>query len=161
MSKAVRKKAWNNNLKTPIRSALKPTSALQNSVKDGLGALLNKHYNCVEKFLRSKFTDSLDIDEGLKSGREQENRWDYLLGHKDSGQIIAVEPHSANSGEVDTVIKKRQAALLQLKDHLRDGRHISKWIWVASGNVQLYPLGKLMLQLDQNGITFAGKMIMR
>jgi hypothetical protein len=104
--------------------------------------------------------DSLDLDEALRKGREQVNRWDYLVGHGPSGQVVAVEPHSARDGEIETVIKKRSAAREQLRAHLRDGAVISKWLWVASGTVHFAATERVARRLDQSGITFVGKMVM-
>ena len=105
------------------------------------------------------FADSLDIDEAFKEGREQENRWDYLLGHEPGKQVVAVEPHSASTSEVTTVINKRLAARQQLRDHLRDGVDVKIWLWVASGKVRFVPMEKAMFRLAQNGIEFVGRKI--
>lgn len=77
---------------------------------DGLGAIKVAHRGYFEIAVRPAFADSLDLDEALKQGHEQENRWDYLLGHSPSGDVVAVEPHSAKPDEITTVIKKRSAA---------------------------------------------------
>lgn len=59
-----------------------------------MGAVKAAHRNYFDKEVRSAFADSLDLDEALTEGHEQENRWDYLLGHALSGEVVAVEPHS-------------------------------------------------------------------
>lgn len=141
---------------TVLRGALKDDSELRQEVKDGMGAVQRSHRDYFDPAIRQTFTDSLELDEAVKAGHEQENRWDYLLGHQASGQLIGVEPHSAKSDEITTVIKKRLAARDQLKDHLREGEKIAKWLWVASGKVHFAPLEKAMLRLSQNGIEFVG-----
>ena len=146
---------------TPVRAALKAGSALQGMVKDGIGAITDVHRDYFDVAVRPSFADSLDIDRGLKQGREQENRWDYLLGHRPSGRIVGVEPHSAENSEIFTVIKKRAAARSQLQDHLRDGARVSEWFWVASGKVHLAPMETARFRLAQNGITFVGRKILR
>jgi hypothetical protein len=110
----------------------------------------------VDRSLRSEFADSLEIDENLRRGREQENRWDYLLGHEPSAVLVGLEPHSATTGEVSTVIGKRSAALEQLRGHLKSGRTVTSWFWVASGKVDFVPHEKAVTRLAQNGITFVG-----
>lgn len=142
--------------KTPVRFALLVNSSLRPSVVDGLGAIKAAHRNYFEVAIRRAFADSLDLDEALRHGHEQENRWDYLLGHSPSGDVVAVEPHSAKHDEITTVIKKRSAAREQLKGHLRDGIHIVKWLWVASGKVHFADTEKVRRLLDQNGIEFVG-----
>lgn len=145
--------------KTPIRDSIKQDSKLQQQITDGLGAVAKAHHCYFIEKIRPLFSDSLNIDEAFRQGREQENRWDYLLGNKNNNKIIGVEPHSATNGEITTVINKRKYALRQLKDHIKDGRNVSKWLWVASGTVKFMPLEKNILRLDQNGIKFVGKQI--
>lgn len=122
--------------KTPIRRVLHERSSLHAAVRDGMDAIERPHRDCFEASIRSAFADSLELDEALRVGHERENRWDYLLGHSPSDEVIAVEPHSAKQDEITTVIRKRKAALAQLADHLRAGARVSKWLWVASGKVQ-------------------------
>jgi hypothetical protein len=145
--------------KTVVRSALRHDSSLQPSVCDGLGAVATAHRNCIEESVRAHFNDSLDLDEALREGHEQENRWDYLLGHSSSGEVIGIEPHSAKQDQISTVIKKRKAALVHLRDHLRDGARVSRWLWVASGRVDFANTAKTTLLLAQNGIQFVGRAI--
>lgn len=142
--------------KTPTRRSLRPSSSLLPLVADGLGAVEAAHRDYFDPAIRNTFSDSLDLDKALKQGHEQENRWDYLLGHDKSGTVVAVEPHSAKQDEITTVINKRVAARKQLKDHLRDGSHVTKWLWVASGKVHFANTEKARLRLDQNGIEFVG-----
>lgn len=142
--------------KTPVRVALLLDSSLRPLVVDGLSAVKVAHRDYFEVAIRSAFADSLDLDEALQQGHEQENRWDYLLGHSPSGGVIAVEPHSAKQDEITTVIRKRAAAREQLKGHLRDGVLIVKWLWVASGKVHFADTEKVRRLLDQNGIEFVG-----
>jgi len=125
-----------------------------------MNAVESAHKKYFSAEIRADFADSLDIDQNLKQGREQDNRWDYLLGHKPSGEVVAVEPHSATQGEISTVIRKRTAARDQLHEHLRDGAKIAKWLWVASGSVHFAATEKAKLQLDQNGIEFVGTTVM-
>lgn len=143
-------------LHSPIRKALKVDSALLPLVVDGLGAVEAAHKKYFEDSIRNAFADSIDLDKAMLQGHEQENRWDYLLGHNLSEAVIAVEPHSAKQDEITTVINKRRAAQEHLKDHFKDGVKIHKWLWVASGKVHFANTEKARLRLDQNGIQFVG-----
>lgn len=145
--------------KTPVRLALQVNSALRPLVLDGLDAIENGHRNYFEIGIRADFADSLDLDKALQKGLEQANRWDYLLGHLPTGEVVAVEPHSAKQDEVSTVIKKRAAAREQLKNHLRDDIRVAKWLWVASGKVHFADTEKVRRLLDQNGIEFVGSRV--
>lgn len=125
-------------------------------VIDGLGAVKSAHREYFDPAIRSAFGDSLELDEAVKAGREQEHRWDYLLGHTSSGEIVAVEPHSAKQDEVTTIIKKQAAAREHLRPHLREGARVTRWLWVASGRVYFADTEKTRRQLDQSGIEFVG-----
>lgn len=139
---------------TPIRSRLRVGSTLINQVKEGLGAVDKAHRGYIAGEIRKAFSDSLEIDENLKEGHDQENRWDYLLGYTAGACVIGLEPHSANAGEISTVIQKRKAALEQLRPHLKDGAKIAEWFWVASGKNHFLDTEKTRRLLDQNGIRF-------
>ena len=141
---------------TPIKRALKPSSPLSRAVCDGLGAVQSTHKQLIDIQIRTQFADSLEIDEGLREGNEQENRWDYLLGHESSSLVVGFEPHSASTGEVSTVIAKKNAAREQLRNHIKAGSSVAAWFWVASGRVDFAPHDKVMRRLEQEGITFVG-----
>jgi hypothetical protein len=112
--------------------------------------------NYVVAEIRSAFADSLDLDNALLAGLEQQHRWDYLLGHTNTRKVIGLEPHSAKSDQISTVISKKNAALTQLRPHLQDGARVSAWLWVASGKVHFADTENARRRLDQNGIQFVG-----
>lgn len=144
--------------RTPVREALVAQSALAVHVQDGLGAVKDKDKPFIDSSIRIQFSDSLDTDEAFRAGHDQEPRWDYLLGHERG--IVAVEPHSAKTDEVDAVVKKKKALQQQLHGHLKDGRTIATWLWVASGTV-CFPRGsKHEIKLSQSGIKFVGRRVM-
>lgn len=146
-------------MKSPIRRILKATSTLHQSVHDGISALAHSHKALIEAEIRGSFADSIDIDEALRKGNDQANRWDYLLGHDASARVVALEPHSAYTSEVSTVISKKKAARKQLDAHLKAGGFITAWFWVASGRVDFVPHEKVVRRLDQEGITFVGALL--
>lgn len=143
-----------------IRARLVAGSRLRDLVEDGVRAVERAHLRLIEEDIRSSFDDSVDIDMAFAKGHEQENRWDYLLGHTDSERIVALEPHSAHNKEISTVIKKREASLRHLRDHLKPGMFVAEWFWVASGKVDFMPMDKAMIRLTENGIKFVGKALL-
>jgi hypothetical protein len=143
-----------------VRSALVASSSLLPKVEDGMRAVKSSDGDCFHADVKSAFADSIDLDEAMKPGRDEENRWDYLLGHSASRTVIGVEPHSAKEDQVSTVIKKRKAAVEQLRPHLAAGKAVASWLWVASGNVQFADTEKTKLRLAQNGIEFVGKQVL-
>ena len=142
---------------TPIRAGLKPSSVLRAHVADGLGAIAKSHRGLIAHELKPQLSDSLEIDENLKKGHENEHRWDYLLGHGPSQTFVGLEPHSASNHEITVVIKKRQNALEALRRHLTEGSKVAHWFWVASGKVDFVPVERQMLRCAQNGIEFVGR----
>jgi hypothetical protein len=146
--------------KTPLRAALRSNSQLLPQVADGIAALRKEHRALLEEGLKPDLADSLDLDAGLQAAHPQENRWDYLLGHGPSEEVVALESHTATDGEVAVLIAKREAARRQLGAHLRDGAGPSAWIWVTEGRVGFAPTEKARRRLDQAGITFAGRRVL-
>jgi hypothetical protein len=137
---------------TPIRASFVAGSDLLLLVCEGVQALKKGHKNkLLHDDIRASFSDSIDIDQAFLEGHEQENRWDYLLGHKASSTVIALEPHSAKTDQISTVIAKRKAAMEQLRIHLKPGAVVVDWFWVASGTVDFADTEKARLRLDQNG----------
>jgi hypothetical protein len=141
---------------TPVRAALLVDSYLRAGVQDRIGAVKQTHRSFFAGSLQGLFVDSLDLDAALECEYPSDNRWDYLLGHSGTSQVVGVEPHSARAGEITTVVRKRKAALRQLAAHFKPGARVSKWIWVASGRVQFADTERVRRQLDQNGIKFSG-----
>ena len=142
-----------------VRNALTDRSAIKALVRDGLGAVKDKDKQFIDPSIRTQFVDSIDTDEAFRVGRDQEPRWDYLLGHP-SATLIAVEPHSAKTDEIQAVINKKRALRQQLNGHLKDEMHISKLLWVASGPV-CFPRGsKYEILLSQAGIKFVGRCVL-
>jgi hypothetical protein len=130
-------------------------------VANGLGAMESSDVRAhVDPGIRNAFGDSLDIDSAFEPGHENENRWDYLLGHAPSRTIVALEPHSAKADQISTIIRKKDAASDQLRPHLRDGARVADWFWVASGDVDLPDTDKARRRLDQHGIRFVGKRLL-
>lgn len=147
------------NVNTPVRAGLLEDSRIQAMVMDGLGAIEEKDKDCFDKSIRKNFLDSLNLDAALLQEFNRDNRWDYLLGHAASRKIIAVEPHSGKDEEISVVIKKKEQAILQIRDHIRDGVKIDRWLWVSSGTVKFSSMDKAAMQLNQKGIEFVGRVV--
>lgn len=137
---------------TPVRAALKKASALQPRVCDGLGAMKAADKLLLHADIRPTFADSLDLDSAFAVSNPSDHRWDYLLGHRATKQVFAVEPHPVSDGEVKVLVGKRNAAEAQLKDHLREGARVEKWFWLTSGTVPDAGSLKNSAILTQNGI---------
>lgn len=113
----------------------------------------------VDPAVRTRFVDGLDTDEVMRAERPNDHRWDYVLGDGESDQLVGIEPHPAESGEVSVVIAKKRATRAWLRDHLKTGVQVERWLWVTAGK-QTFPAGgRTNLRLAQAGIQFAGRRI--
>jgi hypothetical protein len=139
---------------------LRSDSTLLPSVKEDLGALTDADRGFLDEEVRPTFADSLDLDGALRSDHPTSSRWDYLLGHVPGHALVGMEVHTASTGEVSVLIDKKRAALDQLRPHLRAGRSVDHWLWVAAGSVKILDLDKARQRLDQHGITFVGKKVL-
>jgi hypothetical protein len=139
---------------------LRADSSLQASVRDGLRALGGNDGALIDESLRADFADSLDLDAATRATKPHDNRWDYLIGHAPTDAVVGVEPHAAKTDQVSVVIEKRRQSIKHLQTHLREGKRVSAWLWVASGSVDFHPHDKQVLHLAQNGITFVGKRLL-
>jgi hypothetical protein len=121
--------------------------------------VIDRDRRFIDASIRDQFAGSLNTEEAFREGHDQEPRRHYLLGHA-GNRLIAVEPHSAKTDEVQTVINKKNALKQQIQDHPRDGRTINIWLWVSSGQV-CFPRGsKHEIKPSQAGIKFAGRLVM-
>jgi len=142
-------------MKGPISRALKD-SYLADEIKEGIQAIPSHNRRCISESVRSEFLDSLDLDEATRQRHPEDARWDYLLGHAHTSQVVAVETHSAETSQVSRVIQKRTASLGHLRDQFSEGQNVAAWYWAASGRVDFVPHEKIIIRLSQNGIQFVG-----
>jgi hypothetical protein len=130
-------------------------------VANGLQALKPADRRLIEESIKNRLEDSLDLDAAFLEAHSNENRWDYLLGDCIGERIIGLEPHSAKSDEVSTVIRKKQRALEHLRGHLKPGKKVWRWFWVSAGAVHFPHTDRVNLQLAQHNITFVGKQLLK
>jgi hypothetical protein len=155
MSSSVSRTLKKSYLAGPVSRALK-NSYLAEAIQQGIQAIPSQNRRHISESMRSEFLDSLDLDEASRQRYPEDARWDYLLGHARSSQIVAVETHSAETSQVSRVIQKRTASLGHLQDQLSEGCNVAAWYWAASGRIDFVPHEKIVLRLSQNGIQFVG-----
>ncbi len=118
-----------------IENAIRATPDIAYAYMPGLKALGSHSKKIV---LSSACEGSADIDGAVAKKYPAANRWDYAFGYK--GKIHFVEVHSANTGEVSTVLRKLQ----WLKDWLNEqapemNKHKGDpaFCWIQSGNFNI------------------------
>jgi hypothetical protein len=139
----------------PVSRALRG-SYLAAAIQGGIQAVPSDNRKHVADSVRTDFLDSLDLDEASRTRHPTDARWDYLLGHAPSSQVVAIETHSAETSQVSRVIQKRTASLGHLRDQLGAGHNVAAWYWAASGRIDFVPHEKAVLRLSENGIQFVG-----
>lgn len=139
--------------------ALTAGSPLRAQVRTGIGAIIRRDRALIEPTERPHIGDSLNFDEATREEYPQANRWDYLLSIPSRLQIVGIEPHSARDEEIKVVIAKRRHAIDHLRNHLPPGRRVSKWYWVSHGAIKFSRMDRVRRILDQNGISFEGRMV--
>jgi hypothetical protein len=131
-------------------------SELRHAVKPGIQAVRGADSSRIANDTRRLFDDSLDLDTATRPAHKNDHRWDYLLGHKETGHVVALEVHPAETAEVTRVIAKRTASSAHLQAHLESGETVAAWYWVASGRIAFVPLDKVRQRLSEHGIEFVG-----
>ncbi len=144
---------------TPIRVALRSASDLHREVQVGL-ALGSDGSGALHDGVREAFADSLNLEAAMKPAHPSDSQWDYVLGHAESGALVALEVHPATGAEVDKVIDKKRCAQRQLAPHLSPGKKVERWLWAASGKADFVPLDRAIRKLDESGIVFAGRLVL-
>lgn len=139
----------------PVSRALKG-SGLSRRIRPGLQGVSGTDHRYISEALRPRFLDSLDLDAATRPEHPDEARWDYLLGHDGTSQVVALEVHSAGTSNVGEVIRKRAASRHHLQAHLQPGETVAAWYWAASGRVDFAPHDKTINRLNQHGIQFVG-----
>jgi hypothetical protein len=144
-----------------VAAAPPPVAAALRKSKQALSRAHRAQVMCKDE---ARWTGSIELDEALKKEPEQAtaNRWDYGLGYKNPDGLesaLWVEVHSAETGEVSTVIKKLNwlkgylpancpelwALTLKTPENLR-------FVWVASGRFAILPNSPQMRALRPAGL---------
>ena len=122
-----------------FKKVVESTEEVKTCYQSGLRAL-GKYSLKVSLQDTTKCDGSIDIDAGVVRKYPNDNRWDYAFSYK--SEVFFIEVHSANTGEVDVVLRKLQ----WLKDWLvRSAPEINKmkvksrtpFYWVQSGSFNI------------------------
>jgi hypothetical protein len=144
-----------------VAAAPQPVAAALRKGKQALSKAHRAQVLCKDE---ARWTGSIELDKALEKepGHATANRWDYGLGYKDPDGLesaLWVEVHSAETGEVSTVLKK----LKWLKDYLPANcpelwsltlktREDLRFVWVASGRFAILPNSPQMRALRPAGL---------
>lgn len=150
--------------RTPIenvfREAVSATPEVENCYQAGLQAL-GKYRQKIVPANVSKCEGSVDIDACTTTIYPTQNRWDYAICY--DSKVYFVEVHSAETGEVSTVLRKLQ----WLKDWLnRKAPEINKlkadapYFWIQSGRFSILKNSSQAKKIAKSGIRPIPKLVL-
>ena len=154
----------NSKKKLPksFKQAVTETPDISKCFQEGLRAL-GKYSTKIDVKDTKLLCGSIDIDLCTNKKYPQDNRWDYAVCY--NSEIFFIEVHSAQTGEVSTVLRKFQ----WLKDWLNHtapeinnlkakGKTI--FYWVQSKNFQILPGSSQYKQAKLAGLLPVSKVIL-
>lgn len=143
-----------------FRQAVEATPSLgQEAFRSGLKALgaYSARVRCEDP---RKLKGSVDIDAALEAADRDGHRWDYAVGHEESGQdrVYWIEVHEASGHGVTALLQK----LTWLKDWLAaDGHRLrlltKQYVWISSGRTTFLKTSRAARRLAQAGVVSAGR----
>jgi len=150
----------------PFKKAVEHTDEVRLGYKAGKLAILNNERNKVElgdprKCGGSLFIDQCLIDQGLYPN---DNRWDYAIDY--DGEVFFFEVHTANTGEVGTVLNK----LAWLKDWLSHkapeisalrAKSKTSFYWVQSNGYHIQQNSSQARTVLQKGLKPISKLVLK
>jgi hypothetical protein len=121
-----------------FKDAVEATAHLDHAWKAGLKALRARDRRHIQPESPPRLRGSVDVDAAMQPVEPQANRWDlaiaYQHANRDEEVVYWVELHSAETSEVDVVIRKAQWLLIWLQD---GGKALAEFerdvVWVSSG----------------------------
>ncbi len=139
--------------KITFKEAVEQTPDISNAYRTGLQAL-GSYSDKVSLGDARLCEGSVDIDAATVTIYAQANRWDYCISYK--GEAYFVEVHSANTGEVSTVLKK----LSWLKKWLHQNAPLisprraksNPFYWIQSNGFHILPNSAQYRQVVQQRI---------
>lgn len=120
-----------------FKGAVLNTSGIAKGYMVGLTAL-GKYSSKIAVPHKITVEGSVDIDSTTSALYPRDSRWDYVIGF--NGKVIFVEVHSANTGEVDVVLRKLdwlKSWLTSKAPDLAKLRAEAPYYWVQSKSFQI------------------------
>lgn len=147
-------KGLKNRIKLNFEEAVLVTPDIVNAYKIGLQALQREHRKKIVVSDLGKLGGSVDIDAATTVKYPNASRWDYVLDY--DGQLYFVEIHSANSGEISTVLRKLQWLKDWLNEHAPElnakKATLKPYHWLQSSNFNIPKGSSYYRQIAQAGL---------
>jgi hypothetical protein len=135
-----------------FKLAVENTPEVSNCYQSGLQAL-GKYSKKISLEDNSKCKGSLEIDECTRVIHPRENRWDFAIGY--DTEVYFIEFHSAETGEVSTVLKKLSWLKTWLNEQAPELLKLKAkqpYFWVQSGRFSILKGSKQYRDIAKAGL---------
>lgn len=140
------------NKRKTFKEAVILTEDVKDCYKPGLQGL-GKHSTKVILTNNKDCGGSLDIDACTTKLNPNDNRWDYAFAYNE--KVYFIEVHTANTGEVTTVINKLnwlKTWLLEKAPEINQLKAESPYYWIQSGKFNILPTSRQYRRIVAQGI---------
>lgn len=123
--------------KLTFKEAVLATPEVATCYQNGLQAL-GSYSVKVTVADRSGLSGSVELDKCVERLYPSENRWDYIVCYKE--QVYFIEVHSAETGEVDVVLRKKRWLIDWMNDNAPEVKRLSAnapYYWIQSGRYNI------------------------
>jgi hypothetical protein len=144
-----------------FKSAVEKTPDVSNAYCIGLQAFKKVEKQKIDLGDPPRCEGSIDIDTATRKKYPQANRWDYCFSYK--GEVFFVEVHSANTGEVSTVLRKLQWLRNWLNNeapliNALKATSVPAFYWIQSSSFNILPNSAQYRQAVQANLKPVGKL---
>ena len=141
-----------------FRQAVEATPNLGQELRPGLQALgaYSGRVRCRDP---RKLKGSVDIDAALQATDPNGHRWDYAVGHSESGsdKVYWIEVHPASDHGVTELLAKVAWLNVWLRGDGRRLKDLTKaYVWISSGSTSFTKTSPAARKLAQQGVISAG-----
>lgn len=155
--KHMKTRSTDENAPDAFTKAVKNTPEISLGLRSGLQALKN-NASRVEATDTRKLNGSVDIDETTKNLYPEASRWDYVIGYE--GKAYFLEVHSANTSDIDDMLKKADWLRQWLNTKAPALEAISGsncFYWVSTNDFQIVSPSPQARKLAQSKVKLIGR----
>lgn len=155
--KHMKTRSADEHVSDAFTGAVKNTPEISLSLRVGLQALKNDAGR-VEATDNRKLNGSVDIDVTTRDSYPEDSRWDYVIGYE--GKAYFLEVHSANTSDIDDILKKADwlRQWLNTKAPALEAISGSKcFYWISPGAYNIVSPSPQARKLAQSKVKYLGK----
>jgi hypothetical protein len=149
------------NIPNPFKTAIENTPDIATCYKIGLQGL-GKHSKKIELADTAQCDGSVNIDDNTIHLYPNDNRWDYAFSYK--SEVFFVEIHTANTREVNTMLKKLQWLKDWLIEHAPEINKLkakeTPFVWIQSNDFHIPKTSPQYRKMVQKGMKPIAKLVL-